>query len=250
MTCLEVYVLLKKKATYLMIKDELEEMIEQKVFKAGDKLPSETEMAKRFHVSRETFRSAIRLLEEEGKVIVKHGVGTFIRNPLPTIPCSLETLTKISDLIENANLKEGDKKEFSKVTTCEAEWAQKLQIDPGSSVVYHERIRTANDEPVVLSINIMPVSLVGDVFEKKPLTGSLTEYLEAECGIKTPVSDTELVVPLHTDKYSQKLLIHPDTTVLLMKQIHYDEFNFPVMYSCDYFRNDIFTFRIRRVREM
>src|SRR5699024_8172882 len=117
-----------------------------------------------------------------------------------------------------------------------------------SLVVFHQRIRTANDEPVVFSQNIMPKSLVGDAFERKELKGSLTEFLEKECQMKTIRSDSELVVPLHTDKISQKLLIHPSTTVLLMKQLHYDEFNRPVMYSYDYFRNDVFTFQMRRTR--
>lgn len=248
--CLEVFTLTKeKKASYLRIKNKIEKMINTGLFEVGQQLPPEIEMAKRFNVSRETFRSSIRLLEKEGRIIVKHGIGTFIKNPLPTIPCSLETLTKIGDLIENANLQEGDRKEFSKNVKCTPEWAEKLQIKQDSLVVFHQRIRTANNEPVVHSQNIMPKELVGDVFEKKDLTGSLTEFLENECNINTLVSDTELVVPLHTDKLSQKLLIHPDTTVLLMKQIHYDEFNNPVMYSCDYFRNDIFKFHMRRIRK-
>ena len=248
-TCLEVLRLNTEKiANYIAIKNEMEQMIHTGQFKVGQKLPSETDMAKRFNVSRETFRSSIRLLEQAGKVIIKHGVGTFITNPLPMIPCSLETLTKITDLIENANLTEDEQQDFTNITTCTPEWADKLQIEQNSLVVFHQRIRMANHEPVVLSQNIMPKDLVKDAFEKKPLTGSLTEFLENECQIKTMLSDTELTVPLHTDPLSQKLLIHPNTTVLLMKQIHYDEFNSPVMYSCDYFRNDIFSFHVRRTR--
>lgn len=237
------------KSAYQSISEKLFEEIRQGIYRPGERLPAEHEMAKRFNVSRETFRSAIRVLENRGVVVVKHGVGTFITKMLPTIPSSLENLTKISDLIKAAGLKEGERKDFSKVVDCEAEWAKKLSIPIGTPVTFHQRIRTANNEMVVLSQNIMDNSLIGGVLEKKKLYGSLTEFLEKECNIKILTSDSELIVPLHTDKLCQKLLIYPETTVLLMEQVHYNELNEPVMYSRDYFRNDIFQFKLRRTRK-
>ncbi len=76
----------------------------------GEKLLSEIAMAKKYKVSRETFRSAIKLLEEEGRVTVKRGVGTFITSPLKTIPSSLERFTSITEIIRAASLKEGRRK--------------------------------------------------------------------------------------------------------------------------------------------
>ncbi|GAB2545692.1 GntR family transcriptional regulator [Gracilibacillus alcaliphilus] len=238
-----------RKPTYVLISEKLTEDIQQGVYKSGEKLPTEYVMAKHFNVSRETFRSAIKLLENRGVLVVKHGVGTFVTKMLPTIPSSLETLSKISDLIKSAGLKEGERKDFSKVVDCEPEWAEKLEIPIGKPVTVHQRIRMANNEPVVLSQNIMDNSLIGDAFEKKELYGSLTEFLEKECNIKTLTSDSELIVPLHTDKLCQKLLLYPETTVLLMEQLHYNELNEPVMYSRDYFRNDVFQFKLRRKRK-
>lgn len=238
----------KQKSAYQLISDKILEDIQNGVYTPGERLPAELEMAKRFNVSRETFRSAIRLLEKRGVVVVKHGVGTFITKMLPTIPSSLETLTKISDLIQVAGLQEEERKDFSKTVDCQSDWAKKLAIPVGSPVTFHQRIRIANNEPIVLSQNIMAKSLIGDAFEKKELYGSLTDFLEKECNIRILTSDTELIVPLHTDKLCQKLLVYPETTVLLMEQIHYNELNEPVMYSRDYFRNDIFQFNLRRVK--
>ncbi|MFA9456286.1 GntR family transcriptional regulator [Halalkalibacter sp. AB-rgal2] len=236
------------KPSYLVIKEQIEDMITSGQLAIGGKLPSEMQMAKSFHVSRETFRSAIKLLEQEGKVNVKHGVGTFVTTPLPNIDNSLEKLTKIGELIQSAGLIEGEKKEYSDVVPATREWADYLSINEGEPIVQHERIRTANGEPVVCSLNLMPKSIVGNVFEQEELHGSLTEFLENNCHIRTVRSDTELTVPLHIDRYCQKLLIHPHTTVMQMIQLHYDELNRPVMLSYDYLRNDIFKFRIRRTR--
>ncbi|WP_413375390.1 GntR family transcriptional regulator [Alkalihalobacillus sp. 1P02AB] len=240
---------MKTKSTYQLISDKIMEDIQNGIYRPGERLPSEIKMAEHFNVSRETFRSAIRLLEQRGVVVVKRGVGTFITKMLPTIPSSLETLTKISDLIKQAGLEEGERKDFSKTVECTADWAEKLSIQVGTPVSFHQRIRMANNEPVVLSQNVMARSLIGDAFEKKELYGSLTEFLEKECNIKLLTSDSELIVPLHTDKLCQQLLVYPETTVLLMEQIHYNELNEPVMYSSDYFRNDIFQFKLRRTKK-
>lgn len=240
---------MKKESAYQMISNQIIEEIKKGNYQPGEKLPAEFEMAKQFNVSRETFRSAVRQLEKRGVVVVKHGVGTFITKILPTIPSSLEILTKISDLIQLAGLTEGERKDFSKTVHCKPEWANKLSIPVGTPVSFHQRIRTANHEPVVLSQNIMAESLIGEAFDKKELYGSLTDFLEQECNIKIVTSDSELIVPHFSDKLCQELLIYPETTVLLMEQTHYNELNEPVMYSRDYFRNDIFQFKLRRTRE-
>ena len=237
------------KPNYIMIKEQLEQMIETGNYKPGDRLPSEPEMAKKFGVSRETFRSAIKLLEQEGKLFVKHGVGTFVVRPLPQILHSLEKLHSITAMIKSAGLQEGEKRESIRTENSTREWADNLEIQTGTPVIVHERIRTANGEPVVYSINILPKQLVGNIFEEKEFSGSLFKFLEEECNLRMIRADTELVVPLHTDRNSQKLLIKPETTILLMKQKHYDHSNRPVLYSLDYLRNDVFKFWIRRTRE-
>lgn len=236
------------KPNYMNIKEAIERQILHGKLNVGDKLPSEVEMAKKYGVSRETFRSAMKLLEEEGKVAIKRGVGTFIATPLKTIPSSLEKLTSITDIIRAASLREGEKREKIETVQCTKEWGGLLGIEEGSPVILHERVRTADGEPVVFSLNVIPKKIVGNVFEEKNFTGSLLRFIENECHLTLVSSDAEISVPLHTDRYCQKLLIHPHTTVLLMKQVHYDEFNRPVFYSVDYLRNDVFKFRMRRKR--
>ncbi|KYG33864.1 GntR family transcriptional regulator [Alkalihalobacillus trypoxylicola] len=234
--------------SYMEIRDKLFASIEKGEFCIGDQFPSEIEMAKSYGVSRETFRSAVKVLEKEGRVVVKRGVGTFVTTPLKTIPSSLEKLTSITDIIRAASLQEGDRSEQISEMLCEPEWAENLQVKVGDPVILHERIRTADGEPVVFSLNIIPRALIGDAFEKKEFSGSLLQFIEKHCRVKIEQADTEIVVPLHTDRYCQKLLVHPHTTVLLMKQVHYDEINRPVFYSIDYLRNDVFKFMIRRKR--
>lgn len=58
--------------------NQIEQLIISGVLKSGEKLPSERELAELMNVSRPKIRDAIKVLEERGLLMVKHGGGTFI----------------------------------------------------------------------------------------------------------------------------------------------------------------------------
>jgi GntR family transcriptional regulator len=64
---------------------DLRAAIESGELTAGQKLPSERELAVRYGTARNTAREAIRLLEASGLVEVQHGRGVFVRAPAPLI---------------------------------------------------------------------------------------------------------------------------------------------------------------------
>ena len=47
----------------------------------GDKLPSENELSSEYHISRQTVRKALSILENAGYVYAEHGRGTFCSKP-------------------------------------------------------------------------------------------------------------------------------------------------------------------------
>jgi len=57
------------------------QMIKDKVFKPGDQLPSERELAEQFQVSRASIREALKIMEKTGYLESRVGVGggTFVR---------------------------------------------------------------------------------------------------------------------------------------------------------------------------
>ncbi|MEN1760746.1 GntR family transcriptional regulator [Anoxynatronum sibiricum] len=239
------------KPSYLRIRDELNRMIEDKQLEVGVRLPSEYEMASRFNVSRETFRAAVKLLEQEGKLLVKHGVGTFIIKPLESIPSSLEKLQSLTSMIRWAGLREGEMKETIRLIKSDTECAKALNLSEGAEVVVIERVRTADSEPVAVTVTIMDAeSEAGCLVKKRQhLEGSLFTMLEEELGIFIVRADTEIRVPEGEDPHLSLLQLKNPTPVILLKQIHYDERNVPVFYAYDYLRNDIFSFRVRRERQ-
>ncbi|MFD5512694.1 GntR family transcriptional regulator [Streptomyces sp. NPDC127051] len=64
------------------IADDLRQQIRTGHFKAGERLPSEAQLAIRYTVSTPTLRSALALLQGEGLVEKIHGSGNYVRRPL------------------------------------------------------------------------------------------------------------------------------------------------------------------------
>jgi GntR family transcriptional repressor for pyruvate dehydrogenase complex len=69
---------IKKTRLYEEVVGQLHQLIDDGKLKAGDRLPSERELAETFRVSRSSVREAIKTLENAGMVMSRPGSGTFI----------------------------------------------------------------------------------------------------------------------------------------------------------------------------
>jgi len=69
-----------KKKAYQVIVDQITEYFLNGALQPGEKLPTERELASRFHVSRTSVREALRKLEIKGIIEIKQGSGSFIKS--------------------------------------------------------------------------------------------------------------------------------------------------------------------------
>ncbi|MCX5140311.1 GntR family transcriptional regulator [Streptomyces sp. NBC_00338] len=68
-----------------VIADDLRTQISTGRIKAGERLPSEAQLAARYAVSTPTLRNALAVLQGEGLVEKVHGRGNFVRHPIRRI---------------------------------------------------------------------------------------------------------------------------------------------------------------------
>ena len=90
----------------------IERYVADKRLQAGDRLPSERELARRLGVSRTPVRGAIRLLEQRGLVNMRVGSGTYVIGISPSTVaesierycslsgCSYEDVVKVKGVLE------------------------------------------------------------------------------------------------------------------------------------------------------
>ena len=66
-----------QESKYWKLMSELKQKIVDGTYQAGNKMPSENELAAFYQVSRHTVRKALAILEHEGYIYAVHGKGTF-----------------------------------------------------------------------------------------------------------------------------------------------------------------------------
>jgi GntR family transcriptional regulator len=63
---------------YIQVQDLIRHLIKNRVWQAGDKIPTERNLAEQLQVSRNTVSMAFRDLEQEGVLVCHQGRGTFV----------------------------------------------------------------------------------------------------------------------------------------------------------------------------
>jgi len=236
---------LDNRSMYQHAHDMILQFIEQNRNKI-EKLPSEQEFSKMMGVSRNTVREAIRILEQEGVLYSRHGVGTFIisqNGKLNTCISILESATKI---ISDHGYTPGTLSAHTEVFPADKRIAELLGIEEGQKVFYIERVRTADDEPVVFVQDYIKYQEgMEEEYAQEPHE-SLLSFLKDNydfmighvvCGIRAAISDSNIQEKLHLS--SMSALLH-------LEQSHYNNKGELIFYSDSYFLNDKFNFNVIR----
>lgn len=111
---------------------------------AGSLLPSETQLADRFGVSRMTARHALEKLRESGRVERRRGVGSFVAAPPLHRPEAL--LRSFTEELRNRGVSASSIVLEAGLVIRPTEAA--LGLDPKSTLVFVDRIRCADGVPV------------------------------------------------------------------------------------------------------
>ncbi|WP_305093703.1 FadR/GntR family transcriptional regulator [Prescottella sp. R16] len=83
---------------------QLEQVLRDRIdsggWDVGERLPSEADLAAELGVGRSSVREAVRLLVRDGLLDVRHGVGTFVAEPVETAEPALEQLLRRARVLE------------------------------------------------------------------------------------------------------------------------------------------------------
>ncbi|GAA1061630.1 GntR family transcriptional regulator [Agromyces bracchium] len=124
------------------------------VLPLGALLPRETELAAQLRVSRTPVREALILLEEDGLIRTKRGVGRFVADALPR--SGLEVFRPFDDLLaESGGDVETEQLRFDIKPTTDF-ISNKLTLDSAANTWFRECIIHLNGDPVALIHEHLP----------------------------------------------------------------------------------------------
>ncbi len=239
-----------RRPLYIEVADEIKQRIDDGIFKPGEKLTSEPELAEILGVSRGTLREALTSLENSGIISRKHGRGAFVnRNPAKVV-AGIERLESLTKSIRQSGHVAEDKVLSVYETVLDQETANRLDVGVGSIGFEIESIRLSDGIPVIYCFDIVPGFVVENDKEYLKLRRnnceSLDDFFDKYTKYKTNkyISTVNAVLP--PSKISRLLKVRGNVPMIYLEGIMYDEQGIPINYGYQYYRGDKYQFKLVR----
>jgi DNA-binding GntR family transcriptional regulator len=135
-----------RRPAYLQMVKVLRASITTGEFKPGELLPSESQLCRRYRVSRMTARQAIGVLLQDGLVTSVQGLGTFVKQmQLSSFTFGLDELRNV---FSGASKSEAQLLEV-RIVEANGEVAEKLEASPGDPVILISRLIHGEKGPIM-----------------------------------------------------------------------------------------------------
>ena len=216
---------------FLQIANDLRDDILRGMLKPGDELPSERELAVRWHVSRPTATRALQALRAQGLALSRQGAGTFVRSHL--------------DVSKRASDRYGMSRADGHVYPA-GEWAEivsarlvkapheivvALELEPGSHAAKRHRIVHGESGPVESSTSWFAPDVAASsprLLERSRIREGTLAYVEASTGRRARIARDRLAARLATAADARQLGLTLPAAVLDVRHVVYDANNRPL----------------------
>lgn len=206
-------------------------------FESG--FPTDEELRHHYGVSRQTVREAARRLQAEGVIVRERGRGSALAGTLLEQP--LHTLYSLAYTVQELGLDER-----STVLAARQEPAgaagEALQIEPEAPVVYIERLRHVNDEPLSLHRSWFPAERASCLLDLDLRSGSLYDALVECSGIRV-TGGWERIRPENPAAELRRLLRMPAGPAVLVVERLALAGTVPIEWRLSVVRGDRYSFR-------
>jgi GntR family transcriptional regulator len=171
----------------------------------GERLPPELELAEEMDVSRGTVREAMRSLVEEGYLRRLPGAGTYVTERT-LVRNNLERNFGVTHLIETFGLEAGTLDREHTTEPADPATAAALGLAAGDPVQVLRRVRTADGDPVVYSLDFWRADLLpaGALDEAQSIYHALRDHgVAVHHGIaklRPLAADAEVAARLRTER--------------------------------------------------
>ena len=226
---------------YYQLKLHLREYISKR--NVGDPIPTEHELCAHFDISRPTVRQAIAELVTEGYLVRNKGKGTFVTKP------KVQRDVRLALRSFNQEMRDKGVNPTTRVLdlyrrSADETIAEELGLQPGDQVFFLRRLRSADQQPVMIVNSFLPCKLVPD-FDTHDFTQVALHVLLSETYNFT----------LSLMRRSFEAIVAPKEVVALLdikqgdpvqytKTIVYTDRKIPIEFSLGWYRGDHSRFTI------
>jgi GntR family transcriptional regulator len=144
---------------------------------AGDRLPSEPDLAKTMGVSRATLREAMRMFEAQGRIRRRQGSGTFVVGQMPVLEAGLELLESLETMAERLSLEVTVSDLRIETVSADAESAEGLGVPVATRLTSIRRVMREETRPVAYLTDTLPEDVLKPDQLPAQFKGSVLDFL-------------------------------------------------------------------------
>ncbi|HIR26860.1 MAG TPA: GntR family transcriptional regulator, partial [Candidatus Choladousia intestinigallinarum] len=192
----------------------------------GDMIPSENQIAGTYCVSRNTAQKAIEELVQEGLLVRRQGIGTFVAPP--KIEQSLMKFYSFSKAMESKGVSTSVKVISMTREPASQSQAKYLGIKTGEEVYVLKRIRYADKVPIMVDTSRIPIVLAPGLDRVNFEENSLYNILETKYKIYITRAKEIFEPVVIRQEESSYLEVDEGSPAIMLDRIAYTNAELPV----------------------
>jgi GntR family transcriptional regulator len=207
------------------IYSRIAEGIRARVFVPGAALPNEIELGEHLGVSRTVVREALMLLEEDGRIVTRRGIGRFVATEQPRI--GLEQLRSLERVLATADTPVSVRRVTAEIQTATDFSAGALGIARGTRTWFFESVLTRGADKIALVQEYLPAdealfklspALATGLPSRKKDASTVLDLVITTLGQKLSRSAFDITVGTVGAVRGRLLGLRPADPILLMNQ--------------------------------
>lgn len=232
---------------YQQVAQQIADEIRSGKYPVNTKIPSERDLAEQFDISRMTIRAAVDVLVRQGLVVRRNRSGTYVAQP--RFLFDLSSPSGLHTQLRTAGITPGSKvivAETVLVETLDIEVMNALKLQGMDEVYRIVRLRTANDEPIVIENSYFPVSLFPHLLDYN-LAGSLYGILEKHFSFVSSGAIQEITVSYLDVQSAEVMGVAAGLATLDVKRRAFTKDDVPFEFAHDIYLGDRIAFSAQTI---
>lgn len=227
---------------YHLIAQSLREQIASGRMAAGDRLDNQRQLARDFGVTLMTLRHALEVLERDGLIARRHGLGTFIASPSVDYDILLFR-SFAGDL--SAHGEDVDTRYLgSRFARAGHHVAEALSRQPGHRVFVLERLRLVTGRPTSFQTSYLPAPIGEEVAKADLRVTPLREVLAFKLGLQISAARETVSAVALPGRAARELGCRPGVAAFRSDRVSRTADGSPIVYDRVFIPGD--RFRITR----
>lgn len=230
---------------YIQLKNELTSKIKQGKWEIDTQIPTEKELMDEYKVGRATVREAVSLLENQGYIYKRHGIGTFVGRNQPSL--GFEPLISLAFSLKARGINQKNIIAENKSLMPDKKLLNTMKWKEMKPCYYMKRIRYAEDLPIAVEHSYFQDEYK-ELLNKYDLKGSVAKIIIEDLGLN--IVKVMQTIELRTPKKQEieELKMDKIIKVLNMERwIYIDGLEEPFFYLNFIIPENIYSFPIENL---